>query len=207
MIIFDNNLDSGTFDDAIQFQGNDTVSVMVNGVLFRAIDTLDSVCVVETCGTFLEIVPSKDTDNRVANVNQRGTVEYAVVHFGDKHEAAVVEIGVRDFGLGWKARKRKEHSVRGEGLSRNPDICRRTVLFAYKGEAKMSVNVHFNVCLDILNSIERILRLKAVHTSVRVVHLKLESLRDIIEPLLRHGINITGNGFGSHVDPSRTVIR
>jgi hypothetical protein len=71
----------------------------------------------------------------------------------------------------------------------------------------MSVNVHFNVCLDILNSIERILRLKAVHTSVRVVHLKLESLRDIIEPLLRHGINITGNGFGSHVDPSRTVIR
>jgi hypothetical protein len=99
MIIFDNNLDSGTFDAAIQFQGNDTVSVMVNGVLFRAIDTLYSVCVVETCGTFLEIVPGKDTDDRVANVNQRGTMERAVVHLGDKHEAAAVEIGVRDFGL------------------------------------------------------------------------------------------------------------
>lgn len=114
MIIFDNNLDSGTFDYAIQFQGNNTVSVMVNGVLFRAIDTIYSVCVVETRGSLLEIVPRKDTDNRVANVNQRGTVERAVVHLRDKHEAAVVEIGVRDFGLGWKARKRKAQIVSEE---------------------------------------------------------------------------------------------
>jgi hypothetical protein len=114
MIIFDNNLDSGTFDAAIQFQGNDAVSVMVNGVLFRAIDTLYSVCVAETCGGFFEIVPSKDTDNRVANVNQRGTVERAVVHLGDKHETAVVEIGVIYFGLGWEARNRKEHCQRGK---------------------------------------------------------------------------------------------
>jgi hypothetical protein len=99
MIVFDDNLDSGTFDATIQFQGNDTVSMMINGVLFRAIDTVYSVCVIETCGSFLEIVPSKDTDNRVANVNQRGTVERAVVHLGDEHEAALVEIGVRDFGL------------------------------------------------------------------------------------------------------------
>ena len=99
MIIFDNNLHSGTFDAAIQFQGDDAVSLMVNGVSHRAMDTLCSVCVVETCGTFLEIVPRKDTDNRVANVN-RGTVERAVVHLGDKHEATVVKIGVRDFGLG-----------------------------------------------------------------------------------------------------------
>jgi hypothetical protein len=99
MIIFDNNLDSGTFDAAIQFQLNDTISVMINGVLFRAIDTLYSVYVAETCGRFLEIVPRKDTDNRVANVDQRGTVERAIVHLGDKHKAAVVEIGVIDFGL------------------------------------------------------------------------------------------------------------
>jgi hypothetical protein len=72
---------------------------MINGVLFRAIDTIYSVCKVETRGRFLEIVPRIDSDNRVANVNQRGTVECAVVHLGDKHEAAVVEIGVRDFGL------------------------------------------------------------------------------------------------------------
>jgi hypothetical protein len=107
MIIFDNNLDSGTFDAAIQFQGNAAVSLMINGVFFRAIDTVYSVYAVETCGTFLEIIPRKDSDNRVTDVN-RGTVERAVVHLGDKHEATVVEIGVRDFGLGWEARKRKE---------------------------------------------------------------------------------------------------
>jgi hypothetical protein len=117
MIIFDNNLDSGTFDAAIQFQGNDTVSVMVNGVLFRAIDTVYSICVTETCGTFLEVVPSKDTNDSVANVNQRSTVERAVVHLGDKHEAAVVEVGVRDFGLGWQTRKRNEQSVSEEKRS------------------------------------------------------------------------------------------
>jgi hypothetical protein len=70
----------------------------------------------------------------------------------------------------------------------------------------MSVNVHFDVCLNVLNSIERIPRLNAVHTGVWVVQLKLEPLRNIIEPLLRHGINITGNDFGCHVDPSRTAI-
>jgi hypothetical protein len=98
-------------------------------------------------------------------------------------------------------------SARKKALPRIPDVRRRTVLFTYKGEAKMSVNVHFDVCMDVLNSIERIRRLKAVHTGAYVVHLKPKELRNILESLLRHGINIPGNGFGCHVDPSRTAIR
>lgn len=92
--ILHNHLDCVALYEAIQFQRNATTCP----VLLGTIDRIDSVIIVETGSTFLEILAGKHTNNRIAHVDG-SAVQRLVRHIRHQHQTAMIEFRVSHLRL------------------------------------------------------------------------------------------------------------